>query len=78
MSTLDKSTPVLFTIFGAGGDLVWRKLMPAIFDLYLDKHLSEQFTIVGLDIKEMGDDDYKKHLLDGVNKFSRKGKADKK
>jgi glucose-6-phosphate 1-dehydrogenase len=78
MSEIDKNTPSVVTIFGAGGDLTWRKLMPAIYNLYLDGRLPEKFAVAGVDIKQMSDDKFKKHLLDGVNKFSRRGKADTK
>ena len=26
--------PVIFVIFGGGGDLTWRKVVPALFDLF--------------------------------------------
>ncbi|HYW34906.1 MAG TPA: glucose-6-phosphate dehydrogenase [Balneolaceae bacterium] len=77
MEHIDKDTPIIFTIFGGAGDLTWRKLMPAIYDLYLDGRIPDNFSIIGLDIKEMSDDDFRERLLDGVNKFSRRGKADK-
>ncbi|HKK46431.1 MAG TPA: glucose-6-phosphate dehydrogenase [Balneolaceae bacterium] len=69
--------PTIITIFGAGGDLTWRKLMPALYNLYLDKRLPEKFAVVGFDIKDMSQDEYRDHLRDGVDKFSRRGKANK-
>jgi glucose-6-phosphate 1-dehydrogenase len=32
-------------IFGAGGDLTRRKLVPALYDLFLDHYLPERFAI---------------------------------
>ena len=37
-----KPTANIISIFGAGGDLTWRKLIPALFDLYAADHLPEQ------------------------------------
>jgi glucose-6-phosphate 1-dehydrogenase len=36
MESKTKIGPTVIVIFGAGGDLTWRKLMPAIYNLYLD------------------------------------------
>ena len=58
-------------IFGAAGDLTWRKLIPALFDLYLDDLLPEKFAIFGVDGKSISADEWRKRLHDGVNQFSR-------
>jgi glucose-6-phosphate 1-dehydrogenase len=67
--------PVELVIFGAAGDLTWRKLVPALYNLYLDDLLPEKFAIVGVDVTPIGLDDLQKRLLTGVNQFSRRGKA---
>ncbi|WP_303974548.1 glucose-6-phosphate dehydrogenase [Streptococcus merionis] len=38
---------VLFTFFGASGDLAKRKLYPALFRLYKSGHLAENFAVIG-------------------------------
>ena len=43
--------PTIFVIFGAGGDLTWRKLIPALYDLFLDDLMPEKFAILGVDGK---------------------------
>jgi glucose-6-phosphate 1-dehydrogenase len=68
--------PTCLVIFGVGGDLTWRKLMPALYNLYLDDWLPERFAVIGLDRKELELADLRKRLHDGVNKFSRRGTAD--
>lgn len=68
--------PSVLVIFGAGGDLTWRKLIPALLNLYLDHWLPEKFAIIGLDRKEMSDDEFRNSLRDGIDKFSRRGKVD--
>ena len=76
MNEMNRPTPTILVIFGAGGDLTWRKLIPALFNLFLDEFLPEKFAILGVDIKEMQDDEFRKHLRQGVDKFSRRGPAD--
>ena len=68
--------PSIIIIFGAGGDLTWRKLVPALYNLFLDKWLPDQFAIIGIDLKQMTIEEFHDRLLDGVNKFSRQGMAD--
>ena len=38
----------LIVIFGASGDLTRRKLIPALYNLYLKKRMPANFTIVGV------------------------------
>jgi glucose-6-phosphate 1-dehydrogenase len=64
------------TIFGAAGDLTWRKLVPALYNLFLDHWLPERFAVFGLDLKEMSQDEWCQRLRQGVDEFSRQGKAD--
>ena len=40
-------------IFGAVGDLTWRKLVPALYNLWLDGWLPRSFAIIGVDGKEI-------------------------
>jgi glucose-6-phosphate 1-dehydrogenase len=68
--------PATLVIFGAGGDLTWRKLIPAMYNLYVDHLLPNKFQVIGVDLKEMNDEDFRQHLRDGVDRFSRRGKAD--
>ena len=67
--------PIVFVIFGGAGDLAWRKLVPALFDLSRNHRLPEQFGVVVVDRNKSSDDKLRRHLLDGVNQFSRYGKA---
>ncbi len=65
--------PALLIIYGAGGDLTWRKLMPALYDQFIEKNLPSRFAIICIDKKEMSDDVFREHLRDGVGQFSRHG-----
>ncbi|MEZ4770965.1 MAG: glucose-6-phosphate dehydrogenase [Caldilineales bacterium] len=68
--------PAAIVIFGAGGDLTWRMLAPALFDLYMDGWMPAQFSLLGIDKKEMTDDEFVSRAYDGVSRFSRTGKPD--
>ena len=71
------TAPQSIIIFGAGGDLCWRKLIPALYNLYLTDNLPEKFSITAIDHGATSAEAYNKRLLEGINKFSRSGKADK-
>ncbi|MFW5940277.1 MAG: glucose-6-phosphate dehydrogenase [Chloroflexota bacterium] len=57
-------------IFGASGDLTWRKLIPAFFNLYRKERLPDDFRIVGYARSEYSQDEFRKHLQDGVSQFA--------
>lgn len=59
-------------IFGGSGDLNQRKLAPALYNLFIDGWMPEQFAIVGLGRTEYSDDKFREHLLDGIKEFSRR------
>jgi glucose-6-phosphate 1-dehydrogenase len=75
-STL-KPKPTVFMIFGGTGDLTERKLIPALFNLFLEKYMPKEFAIIGLGRTDYNDETFVKQLLNGVNTHSRSGKADK-
>lgn len=75
MESNRKINPTIIVIFGATGDLSWRKLVPAVYNLYLDKWISNQFAVIGVGRSPMSDEEFKKYSLDGVDKFSRSGKS---
>lgn len=78
MEATTKSKPAIFIIFGATGDLNGRKITPALYNLFLDGWLPDDFAIFGTSRTELTDDAFRKELLEKVNQFSRKGKAEKK
>jgi glucose-6-phosphate 1-dehydrogenase len=67
----------IFVIFGGAGDLTWRKLVPALYNLFLDHWLPEKFWVLGLDRAKMSKERFVKHLHEGVNNFSRRGQIRK-
>src|SRR5258708_3854264 len=70
------TAPTAFLIFGGGGDLTWRKLVPALYNLWLDGALPPQFEVLAVDAREMLAENYLAHLREGIDRFSRQGKAE--
>ena len=58
-------------ICGATGDLTERKLGPALYNLLLGGFLPPEFTVVGFARREMSDEEFRAHLREGVDRFSR-------
>jgi glucose-6-phosphate 1-dehydrogenase len=63
-------------IFGAGGDLTRRKLVPALYDLFIDRYLPERFAIIGIDLQPLDGESFRQRMREGVDQFSRRGKAE--
>lgn len=65
--------PTILFIFGGSGDLANRKLIPALYNLFIDDYLPEQFIVVGVGRTTFpSDEEYKKKLLEGIKEFSRR------
>jgi glucose-6-phosphate 1-dehydrogenase len=64
--------PTIIYIFGGSGDLTQRKLIPALYNLYIDKYLPEKFVILGVGRNELTDIVYRGKLKKGVIEFSRR------
>jgi glucose-6-phosphate 1-dehydrogenase len=65
--------PCSLVIFGAAGDLAWRKLLPAIYNLNADGLLPSNFAVIGFGVGSQGDPDewIRNRALDGLKHFSR-------
>ncbi|GGB10044.1 glucose-6-phosphate dehydrogenase [Puia dinghuensis] len=62
----------LIFIFGGSGDLNYRKLSPALYNLFIDEWMPEKFGIVGIGRSPYNDEDYRQRLLNGIRQFSRR------
>ena len=67
-------------IFGAGGDLTHRLLMPAIYNLRMAGLLAEDFRIIGVDARDMTDESFRAGLTETMQHFvtDRRGDAESK
>src|SRR5260370_33159641 len=68
-SRAQKAPPCTLVIFGAGGDLTKRLLMPAIYNLAKDKLLSERFAIIAVDRTPKPIEAYREYLAEGIRSF---------
>jgi glucose-6-phosphate 1-dehydrogenase len=59
---VDLAPPSLMVIFGAGGDLTRRKLLPAIYRLCRDGYLPQRFAVIGVDRKEIDDEGFRARI----------------
>ncbi len=58
--------PAVIVIFGATGDLTWRKLFPSLFSLYRNKLLPEKFCIVGASRSNYSHEDFRESMRRSV------------
>lgn len=63
-----------FVLFGAGGDLSWRLIIPALFDLFVNGRLPKRFVLVCLGRADTTSDALASRYLEGVTLHSRSGK----
>jgi glucose-6-phosphate 1-dehydrogenase len=68
MSNDDKLTTIV--IFGASGDLTWRKLVPALYNNYIKGRMSGCAEIVGFARRPFTDETFRLRLQEGVTTFS--------
>ncbi|MGE5758348.1 MAG: glucose-6-phosphate dehydrogenase [Sideroxydans sp.] len=73
MKTSTVPSDTLFVLFGAGGDLSWRMVVPALFNLFLDGHLPQQFLLLAIDRSGKDDATLAEHYYKGITGHSRRG-----
>jgi glucose-6-phosphate 1-dehydrogenase len=61
--------PCVMVIFGAGGDLTKRLVMPALYNLARTKVLPEKFALIGVDLAEGTAESWRDHLHDMLKSF---------
>lgn len=61
--------PQILTIFGASGDLTQRKLVPALYQMRLERKIPPELTIVGVARREWSHEFFRQHMREGVEQF---------
>jgi glucose-6-phosphate 1-dehydrogenase len=59
----------IFVIFGASGDLAKRKLIPAIYSLYVQNLLPEKFALLGVSRSNLNDDTFRDKMKTALDMF---------
>jgi glucose-6-phosphate 1-dehydrogenase len=71
VSEADPSRATTIVIFGASGDLTQRKLIPALYNLYLKRRLPNRFNIVGVSRSPFTHEAFRDKLRKGAQEFAR-------
>jgi len=61
--------PCAIVIFGASGDLTARKLLPALYNLYLNNGLPTAFAIVGCSRTKWSREDFQNRMKDAIKEL---------
>jgi glucose-6-phosphate 1-dehydrogenase len=59
------------TIFGASGDLTQRKLIPALYAMYVQGFLPPEFAVVGFARRTWTDEAFRQQMAEGIRTFGR-------
>jgi glucose-6-phosphate 1-dehydrogenase len=68
--------PCVVVIFGASGDLTRRKLLPALYRLYLDRRIPPNTSILGISRTPMSDEQFRERMRASVAEFLEGGSLD--
>ncbi len=71
MSSVPRPPNHVIVIFGANGDLARRKLLPALFHLYAEGLMPDDFRIIGNSRSESTDDEFRNLARASAAEFSR-------
>ena len=66
------------TIFGAGGDLTKRLIMPALYNLVRADKLPDEFAVIGVDHNDQTTDAWRQNLTETMQAFARAGEREGK
>ena len=69
MSETRASAPTVFVLYGATGDLADRLVMPGVAALARADLLPERWALVGSGRRSMADEDYRRHVVEGLREF---------
>ena len=72
-SSFDKSRPqhdVDIVVFGGGGDLARRKLVPSLYDLFRDGLVPDSTRVIGVSRSDISDDGYRDMMASSTREFT--------
>ncbi len=61
----------VYFIFGATGDLARRKLFPALYSMYREGKLAENFAVIGLARRSRTNEQFRQDLYNSIEEFAR-------
>ena len=66
-----KAPSCTLVIFGAGGDLTKRLLMPSLYDLSIAQLLADDFSVLGVDLVTQDDDGWRASVTETMQSFTK-------
>jgi glucose-6-phosphate 1-dehydrogenase len=69
--TLERPAAQAIVVFGASGDLAKKKILPALYNLFVEDYLPEHVVIIGFSFSDWSDEDFRTQAKDAVSEFSR-------
>lgn len=75
---MKKPENLLIVIFGASGDLTYRKLMPALYALYNQQMMPEKFKVLGVGRTVISNEAFREKMIDGIRKYSENNRLNDK
>lgn len=66
---MKKPENMVMVIFGATGDLAYRKLIPSLYDLHVQNMLPENFQLLGIGRGDNTSDTFRLRMTEGINQF---------
>lgn len=68
----------IIVIFGASGDLTYRKLIPSLYDLFIQNLLPDQFGILGVGRSQLSNEKFREKMEGGIEDFASTSKSPEK
>ena len=59
----------IYAIFGASGDLTKRKLVPALYSLFMQKLLPDDFALVGVSRSRLSVEEFRDYMKSAITEF---------
>ena len=66
---MNKNDSYIYVIFGASGDLTRRKLVPALYSLFVQDLLPEKFALLGVSRSQFTDDAFRAGMKSAIKEF---------
>lgn len=63
--------PTILVIFGVTGDLSIKKLLPALFHLYMQKALPKQFAVIGFSRRDWSDEKFREEVKNILSHYAK-------
>jgi glucose-6-phosphate 1-dehydrogenase len=66
---MKKNSSHIYVIFGASGDLTKRKLIPALYSLYVQDLLPDKFALLGVSRTQFTDEEFREAMKAAIHEF---------